>query len=58
MVGYMYKQVVEKTRKLIQGALYVAVTVDEVIVVANNSYLSVHAYVVQDWIRISLLVSL
>lgn len=58
MAGYMYKQVIEEMRRLIGAARYLAVTVDEVTAVDNSSYLSVHAYIVQDWVRVPLLVSL
>lgn len=58
MAGYMYKQVVQEMRRLISAARYVAVTVDEVTAVDNSSVLSVHVYIVQDWVRVSLLVAL
>jgi len=58
MATYMYKQVMEETKRLISAARFVAVTVDEVTAVDNSSWLSVHAYIVQDWIRIPLLISL
>jgi hypothetical protein len=45
-------------KRLIGVAHYFAVTVDEVTTVDNGSYLSVHVYVVQDWVRIPFLVSL
>lgn len=58
MAGYMYKQVVEETKRLIESARYVAVNVDEVTAVDNSSFLLVHAYIIQDWMRIPLLISL
>jgi len=50
--------VIEETKRLIQSAKYMAVTVDEVTAVDNSSFLTVHAYIVQDWMRIPLLISL
>jgi hypothetical protein len=58
MATYMYKQVLEETKRLIGEARYIVVTVDEVIAVDNSSFLSVHVYIVQDWVRIPLFVSL
>jgi len=54
----MYKVVLEEIKKLVQKARFLAVTVDEVTAVDIVLYLSVHYYVVQDWVRIPLLVSL
>lgn len=54
----MYQQVVSETKRLIQGARYIACLVDEVTAVDNSSWLSVHLYVVQEWVRVPLLVSL
>jgi hypothetical protein len=58
MAGYIYKIVLDETRRLIANARYVAVTVDEVTAVDNSSFLSIHAYIVQNWVRIPLLISL
>jgi hypothetical protein len=55
---YMYAELQLTMKKLVQEARYIAVTVDEVTTVDNGSWLSVHCYVVKDWIRIPLLVSL
>lgn len=58
VVEHMCKQIVEEIRRLIQPARYVVVTVDEVTAINNSSILSVHAYIVQDWVRVLLLISL
>ena len=55
---YMYAELQLTMKKLVQEARYIAVTVDEVTTVDNGSWLSVHCYVVKDWIRMPLLVSL
>jgi len=54
----MYKVVLEEIKKLVQKARFLVVTVDEVTAVDTGSYLSVYYYVVENWVRIPLLVSL
>jgi len=58
MASFMYKIVVQEIHRLIEKANFLAVTVDEVTALDNASYLSVHCYVVCDWVRIPLLVAL
>jgi len=58
MAFYMYKQVTNEMRRLIVATRYIAISVDEVTTVDNNSYLSVHIYIVQDWVWVLLLVLL
>jgi len=58
MATYMYKLVMDKTKRLIGAARFLTVTVDEVTAVDNSNFLSVHAYIVWDWIRIPLLIAL
>lgn len=58
MDAYMYKQIVEEHKHLISLARFIVVTVDEVTAVDNSSHLFVHIYVVQNWIRVPLLICL
>jgi len=58
MAKYMYQQVVFEMRRLIQVAHFIAVTIDEITTVDNSSWLSIHVYIVQEWVRVLLLVSL
>lgn len=58
MASYMYQQVVEGIRRLIESLRYVVVTVDKVTAMDKSSFLYVHAYIMQDWVRILLLISL
>ena len=58
MASFMHKLVVEEIHKLVESANFLAVTVNEATSVDNASYLSVHCYVVRDWVRMPLLVSL
>ena len=50
MAAYMYKQVCSEMKRLIGAARYFAVIVDEVTSVDNGNFLSLHVYVVQDWV--------
>jgi len=58
MASYMSRVVVEEIKNLIRAASFVAITVDEVTSVDNGSYLSVHCYTVNDWVRVPHMISL
>jgi hypothetical protein len=58
MVEAMYTQVLNKTRTTISAARYIALSCDEVSCIDNSSWISVHAYVVQNWSRVPVLISL
>jgi len=62
MALYMYKNVVQDIHKLLEQVLekanFVAITVDEASAIDTGSYLSVHCYIVCDWIWVPLLVAL
>lgn len=51
MAMYMYKQVMQETGRMIVDARFLVVTMDEVIAVDNNNFLSVHIYIVCDWVK-------
>ena len=44
--------------RVLVGANYVALTCDEVNTIDNGSWISIHAYVVQNWSRVPYLISL
>jgi hypothetical protein len=48
---YLYKQVMVKSREVLSAAKYLAITCDEVTTVDNQSWISIHAYCVQDFYR-------
>ena len=58
MAEAMYAQVLNKTRMTISVARYIALSCDEVSCIDNSSWISVHAYVVQNWSRVPVLISL
>jgi hypothetical protein len=55
---YLYKQVMVKSRDVLSAAKYLAITCDEVTTLDNQSWISIHAYCVQDFYRQPILVSL
>jgi len=56
MAAYINKKVVEETK--IAKVRYIDVIVDEITTMDNSSLLSIHAYTMQNWIYIPLLISL
>jgi hypothetical protein len=58
MVEFMYAQVTEAILAIIFFVNYVALPCDEVNIVDNGSWISIHAYVVQNWVRVPMLLSL
>jgi len=58
MASYMYRIVVQESQKFAKKANFVVVTIDEVTIVNNESYLFVHCYVGCNWVRVPLLVVL
>jgi len=48
----------EATKATMGAIRYVVLSYDEVFIVDNQSWLFVHCYVVQNWVRILILVSL
>jgi hypothetical protein len=58
MAKFMHQEVMKATRARVGVARYVALNCDEMSTVDNQSWLSIHRYVVQNWVRISILVSL
>jgi hypothetical protein len=58
MAEFMYAEVRIAISRVLVGANYVALTCDEVSTIDNGSWISIHAYVVQNWSRIPYLISL
>jgi hypothetical protein len=58
MVEFMYQVVMRATRVGIQGTHYIALSYDEVSTLDNQSWLFVHYYVVQNWVRILIIIFL
>jgi len=58
MVEFMYQVVMRATRVGIQATHYIALSYDEVSTLDNQSWLFVHYYVVQNWVRILIIIFL
>lgn len=58
MTKYYYVEVIVVIKKMVQVAYYMVVTVDKVTTIDNGSWLCIHIYVMQDYIRMFLLISL
>jgi hypothetical protein len=55
---FMHQVVMKATRVVIQTTHYGALNCDEVSTIDNQSWLSIHCYVVENWVRILNLISL
>jgi hypothetical protein len=55
---YLHKQAMVKSREVLSAAKYLAITCDVVTTLDNQSWISIHAYCVQDFYRQSILISL
>ncbi|KAG0572707.1 hypothetical protein KC19_VG119100 [Ceratodon purpureus] len=58
MASYIYRVVIEEIKNLIRDASFIVVTIDEVTSIENGSYLPVHYYTVNDWVRVLHVISL
>jgi len=58
MADSMYNQVKEAIKKQIVVAQFFALTCDEVTMIDNDSWICVHTYVVQNFVRVLYLISL
>jgi len=51
MTSYMHELVVKKTMDLVQVAKFISFSYDEVTTLDQQSWVSIHAYVVENWLR-------
>jgi hypothetical protein len=58
MVEIMHAIVISGTTKAILLVKYIAMSCDEVISVDNQSWISLHSYVIQGWMQALILVTL
>jgi len=58
MVENMHQIVIISTRAIVQKVKYLVINCDEVTTIDNQSWCNVHAYVVDDFKRIPLLLNL
>jgi hypothetical protein len=57
MVEFMYAQMINKILEIFSAFNYVVLTCDEVSIVDIGSWISIHAYVMQNWVRLSMMIS-
>jgi hypothetical protein len=57
MVECIHKQIIKRVKKTITSSKYLALSCDEVTMIDNQSWISIHSYVVQNWCHILLLIS-
>jgi hypothetical protein len=58
IVEHMYKQLLLKAWTIIQASRFISITCNEIIMMDNTSWVSIHAYVVQNWNHVFILISL
>jgi hypothetical protein len=58
MATHMYDIVKAKHRAMLEAASYISLTADETSVVDNCSYIVIHVYLLQDWVRIPIILHL
>jgi hypothetical protein len=58
MAEFMYDVVKEEIKAEVHVASYVALTCDETTTVDNGSWMSIHAYTCQNWVRVPFLIGL
>ncbi len=58
MVEFIHQVVMRATRVGVQAMHYIALSYDEVSTFDNQSWLFVHYYVVQNWVRILIIIFL
>jgi hypothetical protein len=58
MVKFMHQEMMRATKAIVGAVQYVALNCDEVFTIDNQSWLFVHCDVVQNWVRILVLIFL
>ncbi len=58
MAKCMHKQIINRVKEVIASSKYLALSFNEVTTIDNQSWISIHSYVVQDWCHIHVLISL
>ncbi len=58
MVEFMHAQMINKNLGIFSTFNYVALTCDELSIVDIGSWISIHAYVMQKWVRLPMMISL
>jgi hypothetical protein len=58
MAECLHKQLIKKIKEVVVGLKYFSLSCDEVTMIDNQSWISIHYYVVQDWCHLPILIFL
>jgi hypothetical protein len=58
MTESLFNIVQARTKKVVSTALYFSITCDEVTTLDNQSWISIHVYTIQDWVKVPMLLYL
>jgi len=58
MVECLHKKMIKNMKEVVAGSKYFALSCDEVTTIDNQSWISIHYYVVQDWCHLPILIFL
>ncbi len=57
MANYMFEQILKQIQTIVTKANFLSLSVDEVTIVDNQYWISVHAYVMHAWKKIPILLT-
>lgn len=49
MASYIHELVVKKTKVLVQAAKFISLFCDEVLIMDQQSWVSIHVYMIENW---------
>jgi hypothetical protein len=58
LAEYMFRQVEAKAVETVKSSRFISLSSDEVTSIDNGSWISIHCYIVQNWSRVPILISL
>ncbi len=58
MVEFVHQEVMRATKTIVGVVRYVALSCDEMFIIDNQSWLFIHYYVVHNWVKIPIFISL
>jgi hypothetical protein len=58
MAESLFNIVQTKTKEVVSTALYFFITCDEVTTLDNQSWINIHVYTIQDWVRVPMFLCL
>ena len=58
MAKFIFSQVQTTIIYEVSAIDFVAISIDETITISNDSWISIHTYVIKNWVKLSFLISL